>query len=359
MAAMRPSVLALVLAAAACGGDNLSPPAPGTPDAAVPGTPDAAVPTPDASTMPATLAETGLCLDASCATISPDVHYYEPRWFLWSDGATKRRWIYLPDGAQIDTTDMNAWRFPTGTKLWKEFTRDGTRVETRLYMKNGPGDLDWYQVAYVWNATQDQAVATPAGEMNANGTQHDVPSRSDCRKCHDRVPGRVIGFSALQLDFDAPQAQLDLADLVAMGWLSSPPTAPAQAGDPYFALPSDATQLDLDALGYLHVNCGHCHNPDSDVYQNVVPTAVFRLDVAHLATLADTTTYQTVVGQTPSIPVPNTTAMVEPGDPDHSEMYVRFTSTSPAIRMPPLGTELIDTSGQQTLHDWIAAIPIN
>jgi hypothetical protein len=356
---MRPFVLALVLAAAPLGGcgDNLHPGATPTPDGPA-ATPDGA-PGPDASATPATLADTGLCVDPSCATISPDVHAYEPRWHLWSDGATKRRWIYLPDGAQIDTSDMNVWHFPEGTKLWKEFTRDGTRVETRLYMKTGPADADWYQVAYVWNAAQDQAIATPGGMMNANGTEHDVPSRSDCRKCHDRIPGRILGFSALQLDWDAPQTQLDLDDLVQLGWLSAPPAAPGQTGDPYFALPSDATGTDVAALGYLHVNCGHCHNPDSDVYQNVVPTAVFKLDVDHLGTLADTSTYQTVVGQTPSIPVAGTTLMVAPGDPDHSEMYVRFTTTNVAIRMPPLGTEIVDATAAQTLHDWIAAIPTN
>ena len=33
---------------------------------------------------------------------------------------------------------QDSWRFPQGTKLWKEFTRDGVRVETRLLQKVGP-----------------------------------------------------------------------------------------------------------------------------------------------------------------------------------------------------------------------------
>ena len=73
--------------------------------------------------MPATLLDTGLCVDAACTQISAGIYAYTPRFALWADGATKRRWIYLPPGTQIDTTDMDHWEFPVGTKLWKEFTR--------------------------------------------------------------------------------------------------------------------------------------------------------------------------------------------------------------------------------------------
>ena len=45
----------------------------------------------------------------------------------------------VPEGEQIDTSDMNEWRFPAGTKLFKEL-RDGVRVETRLMLKTGAGD---------------------------------------------------------------------------------------------------------------------------------------------------------------------------------------------------------------------------
>src|SRR5262249_11371635 len=155
------------------------------------------------------------------------------------------------------------------------------RVETRMYWKQGPTDADWYQVAYVWNAAQDMAVATPLGEMNANGTQHDVPSRSDCRKCHDRVGGRILGFSALQLDVPAASTgvgapAIDLDYLVGHGLLTNPPTKTGVAG-PYFPLWPDATPEASAALGYLHANCGHCHNDTSDVF-SVCPR-IFKLDV--------------------------------------------------------------------------------
>src|SRR5688500_4148724 len=71
---------------------------------------------------PMTLMDTGLCVDAACTQIASGIHAYTPRWELYSDGATKRRWIYLPAGAKITTTNNDHWEFPVGTKLWKEFT---------------------------------------------------------------------------------------------------------------------------------------------------------------------------------------------------------------------------------------------
>src|SRR5450432_1007639 len=104
---------------------------------------------------PLTLFDTGLCVDRACIQISPDVQTYTPQFALWADTASKRRWYKLPPGTQIDTTDMDHWVFPVGTKFWKEFTRDDgmghdIRVETRLVMRIGPGDqqADWFYVSY-------------------------------------------------------------------------------------------------------------------------------------------------------------------------------------------------------------------
>jgi hypothetical protein len=318
--------------------------------------PDSSGP-PDANLMPATLLDTGLCVDAACKEISPGVHAFAPRWTLWSDGATKRRWIYLPPGAQIDTTDMDTWHFPVGTKLWKEFTRGTVRVETRLFWKYGPTEAEWFQVAYVWNADQTQAVATPAGAMNANGTEHDVPGRIDCKHCHERTGGRILGFSAIQLDYDAPSTDLDLRDLVQMGALTKPPTGAGAVG-PYFPLWSDASANDVAAIGYLHANCGHCHNAGSDVVQ--ICPRLFKIEIGQLAgSKTATDTYATTVHQTPSIAVENGTYVITPHDADHSALFLHFTATGDAARMPPLATEIVDPTGQQVLHDWITAMPTN
>src|SRR5262245_30688341 len=87
------------------------------------------------SRAPEHLSETGLFADVARESLAPDIIAYAPRFQLWSDGADKRRWLWLPPGARIDTSDMDSWVFPVGTKFWKEFTRDGVRVETRLLEK--------------------------------------------------------------------------------------------------------------------------------------------------------------------------------------------------------------------------------
>ena len=40
-----------------------------------------------------------------------------PRYPLWSDGAEKQRYLSLPPGTQIDTSNMDDWKFPVGTRV--------------------------------------------------------------------------------------------------------------------------------------------------------------------------------------------------------------------------------------------------
>ena len=67
---------------------------------------------------------------------------FSPQYPLWSDGAAKARWIYLPPGTAIDTSDPDDWTFPVGTRFWKEFTFNGRKVETRLHVARVRGPLD-------------------------------------------------------------------------------------------------------------------------------------------------------------------------------------------------------------------------
>jgi hypothetical protein len=322
------------------------------PDASVDSKPiDAAI---DANPlMPAKLRETGLCANASCSVINPGILSYTPRWPLFIDGASKKRWLYLPPGTKIDTAEMSYWRFPVGTKLWKEFTRDNIRVETRLMMKVGPLDSEWFMVSFGWNATQDDAVALPNGKLDANGTMHDIPSRNQCRLCHDRTSGRVLGFSALELDVPAANGEVALNEMIASNSLT---VIPPGAGATKFPLPGVAQ--DQAALGYLHANCGHCHNPRSDVHDAKPIELMLQTD--RLATLAATPTYTTAVNVDGGA-VGGVTKLIKPGDTDGSQsvLMLRFNTTSAGIKMPLLGTETIDQAAVTLLKAWISSIPPN
>jgi hypothetical protein len=86
-------------------------------------------------TGPEKLSETGLYSDIATKTLAPDVMSYSVRFPLWSDGADKQRFLYLPAGSQIDTSWMDVWTFPIGTKAFKQFSLAGL-IETRM-LENG------------------------------------------------------------------------------------------------------------------------------------------------------------------------------------------------------------------------------
>src|SRR5690606_22937362 len=94
---------------------------------------------------PQLLSETGLYAALADGTLNPGVMPYEVQYPLWSDGSDKRRYLQLPAGARIDTASMDNWVLPVGTTAWKEFVRDGVRVETRMLRKQAQG---WQFVAY-------------------------------------------------------------------------------------------------------------------------------------------------------------------------------------------------------------------
>jgi len=336
---MRWPVL-VVLLVGGCGGGGGS--GDGGADDGAPGDAD--------STDPRTLADTGLYADPGSETLAAGVRPFTPRWPLWTDGATKRRWILLPD--DIDTSDMDYWQYPVGTKAWKEFTRDGIRVETRLLWKLGDGN--WLMRAFVWNQDQTEAVAVDDAVMDANGTDHDVPSPQDCQKCHRRMPDVLIGFTALELDYDGPAGHVDLAALVLGGELSTPITSTG-AGNPYFTMPDDPTGLITPALGVLHANCGACHNPRSDVHDIV--GVEWRLSTAFDTTWDTTPPYQTAVGVDTQLTVIQSglDQIVAPGDSANSVAHFRMNRRG-QYQMPPLGTELVDTAGVATVDAWIDSL---
>ncbi|MBL8683846.1 MAG: hypothetical protein JNK05_32035 [Myxococcales bacterium] len=305
--------------------------------------PIAAVPAHAAAnaTLPTLLSATGLYADTARQTLAPSVRPFQPRFQLWSDGAEKRRWFALPPNATIDTRDMNDWVFPVGSRFWKEFTRDGVRVETRLIQRTGSGPSDWAFMAYVWNDAGTEAIATPGGMADARGTNHDVPAADRCVGCHGGRMSRVLGFSAIQLSSDDAAQSALLNDLIADGLLTVAPTR-------NFELPGNETER--AALGYLHANCGHCHNTARPPRQGArcfdpQRELDFWLRVDALGSPATTPTYATAVGRA-----------VEPGHPERSAVVRLMSRRGGRLQMPPLATERVDASGVALVTAWIAGM---
>ena len=311
---MRACTLALVVA---CSDPDVSPP-----DAA-------ALPT----AMPQLLSQTGLYADIAAKTIAPGVSEFTPANVLWSDGAAKRRWYRLPPGAQIDSSDMDRWLLPVGTQFFKEFSRDGKRVETRVIWRvadTGDRERDTLVGAFIWNDTETEAEFAPEGQQNARGTEHDVPSAMLCWRCHVGEPGRALGFTALQL-----------GDVSAL-----PLSAPPPAGT-HYAAPNAA-------IGYLHANCGHCHNPKGVGW--VDSTMILRLGI-------DDRDAATVPAVMTTVGVPleqwigrGFTTRIVARDPDMSAAFYRLSQRAINVQMPPLATERVDVEGAQLIRTWIESL---
>ncbi len=313
-----------------------------------------------AAAPPASLRETGLYLDFDRREIDPSLTAFAPQYPLWTDGAAKRRWISLPPGTAIDASDPDAWVFPVGTRLWKEFAFGGQPVETRYIERRADG---WLYAAYQWTADGGNAVLVSSRGQGGTfplggGRSHAIPSVTDCRVCHELGRTPVIGFSLLQLSPDRdpgalhaePGApDLDLADLVAAGLLVGLP--PAFLETPPRISARDETER--VALGYMHGNCGHCHNADG-------PLRNLGLALRHVSGAAVEPGLATTVGKPIVDPAPGQTSdavlRIAPGDPARSALAQRVGSRWAALQMPPLGTEVVDEDAYKLIRKWIAEL---
>jgi hypothetical protein len=293
------------------------------------------------------LSETGLYDDLAADEVTRAAVEFEPNHQLWSDGATKRRWVALPSGATIDSSDPDHWRVPVGARFWKEFSVDGVRVETRLIERHGEGRDDYFMGAFVWRADGSDAELRPDGEKNARETAHDVPSQEHCGSCHEGEPGRILGFSALQLSREDRARGPTLAELADSGWLSDAPANPAAIRPPGRAETAAA-------LGYLHANCGNCHNLNGPAWPDTQMVLRLRVDEHEVES---TELYRSVVEQ----PLQNfadedATLRVVPGSPERSGVVVRMARRGPKEQMPPLASEVADDEGIALVSRWISAL---
>jgi len=301
---------------------------------------DAALSPRDVYAGPLLLSATGLYTSLAAGTLAADVLAYDVRFPLWSDGATKQRYLALPAGTQIDTSDANRWIFPVGTRAWKEFRVDGARVETRYFVKVAADR--WEHVAYLWRADGSDADARPSGLPDALDTTHDVPDLRACNDCHRGSADGLLGVSGLQL----ATGTLDplLPRLAAGGWLSAPITVST-------AVPGDAPAQ--AALGYLHANCGHCHG---DVHplgtqralRLALPLGVLTVDAAPLL--------RTALGAAMQHDVDGTTIGIVAGAPEASQLWVRMQHRSDQWQMPARGSEQVDIDGSAQVRRFIESL---
>lgn len=311
---------------------------------------------------PARLAETGLYEAGRVGVIDPGNRPFAPQYALWSDGAAKRRWVYLPPHATIDASVADEWEFPVGTRFWKEFSFAGRKVETRLMWR--ASSSRWVFASYRWNPEQTDAVlAHELGEPGvaavAPGRSHGIPAVADCLVCHGEKRPTALGFSALQLSPDrdplAIHGETVSADMVTLTTLMaerrlSPDPAALAAAPPRIRTANPETRA---ALGYLAANCGGCHNGRGEIAA-LGPTLVTRDLVADGDAVARALVGQKTKWQVPGRP-DGTSMLIDPDSPEQSAILVRMRSRQPSSQMPPLGTVLRDQAALDHLTRWVAS----
>jgi hypothetical protein len=319
-------------------------------------------------TPPACLSETGLYSDIATKTIAPSNLKFSPQYPLWTDGAGKKRWIYIPPGRSIDARRVDDWVFPVGTRLWKEFSF-GKRVETRYLEK--VGKRVWSYATYAWKEDESDAVLVPESGFPdhveiAPGIRHSIPGVGDCKTCHEGQ-GRdiVLGFTALQLspdrDPNAPHADSVTPDMINLKtlvdrkliahlperFISQPPAIAARS-------PQERA-----ALGYLSANCGGCHNA-TDPLSSVGMFLKRSVESTHATAELE---MKSVIGRASKYQIPDLgpdqSYRIYPGDPARSAIVYRMSSRDPYRQMPPLGTKIVDKEALALITRWIQGDLIN
>jgi hypothetical protein len=256
---------------------------------------------------------------------------YDVRYPLWSNGADKGRFLEIPAGSTIDTTDPDAWVYPDGTRLWKDFSIDGEMVETRLIEKLGG---EWLAGVYVWDG--DDAYLTDGTRQDLvlpSGAAYTVPSQFACKQCHEATMGHEepLGPNPFQLGDEG------LAQIASVLDVPPGPAPQLTTTDP----------IEAEVRGYLAGNCSYCHQPAGVVSFVSLIGLDFRYDAV------DTGLFDEVAQYWHANPYSNNgLPLVVPGDPDGSALV----GILEEMDMPPLAVNLPDEAHIATVRAWIAAM---
>lgn len=309
-----------------------------------------------AETPAATLSAYGLFEDAGASAPNHQLVAYDLTNPLFSDYATKQRYVFVPKGKTVNYDAMDAFAFPVGTVLVKTFgyapdlrapQTGAYKVETRLLIHKADG---WAALPYVWNQAQTEAVYTPIGAKRDIDTispsgemlhfTYSVPNTNQCKTCHQSKHDiEPIGPKARNLNHDG-QLEAWAAQGRLVGLPASAPSVPS-AFDP------DA-RIDLRARAYLDINCSHCHKADgsasnSGLWLDWNETSAVRRGIGKHPTAAGRG-----AGRLDYI--------IEPGDPASSILAYRMASTEAGIAMPELGRSLQHTEGVALVNQWISSM---
>jgi uncharacterized repeat protein (TIGR03806 family) len=299
--------------------------------------------------FPRVLSEYGFFADGAQQLPAARVTPYALNTPLWSDGAEKLRFIYLPEGTQLAAGGAKdgggLLQFPVGSAIIKTFAfgtgADRRLIETRVLLHRADG---WVALPYRWNAEQTEAtlalaggrvdLVTPAGEA----ISYAIPNKNQCKSCHSKA-GEVIPIGPKARNLSAAW----LGQMVKAGRLD---TVPAGAG----SLPDWRTHASGPAAplarAYLDVNCAHCHQPGGAASNSGLDLRWEQDDPHAIGIMKRPVAAGRGAG--------GHEFSILPGQPDASILLYRMDSAEPGIAMPELGKSSVDKEGVAVVRRWIA-----
>ncbi len=305
------------------------------------------------------LSDYGLFADPGKQIPSQNVHPYDLITPLFTDYASKYRFVYVPPGRRVNYTDREVFDFPVGTVLVKTFAypadlrkpeQNVRLIETRLLIRQ---DTGWRAWAYVWNEQGNDAKLKLAGKRlavdvtgwdgNPLSIDYAVPNANQCKGCHALNKSITpIGPNARNLNREYG-SQNQIEAWVAKGLLFDVPPI----GDVPRAVDwTDASaSLDGRARSYLDVNCAHCHR-DGGAASN---SGLFLTDDESNAQSWGYLKRPVAAGRGSG----GLEYDIEPGSPERSILLFRMKSLDPGIMMPELGRSTVHSEAITMLEAWI------
>lgn len=276
---------------------------------------------------------------------SRSVHPYALNTPLWSDGADKLRFIYLPEGTRLTADGDGLLQFPVGAAIIKTFAfgegADRRLIETRVLLHRADG---WTALPYRWNAEQTEAtlalaggridLTTPAGEA----ISYAIPNKNQCKSCHGK-DGQVIPIGPKARNLSGEW----LETMVSMNMLDRLPEGAGSLPDWRAHASGPAAPL---ARAYLDVNCAHCHQPGGGASNSGLDLRWEQMEPHALGIFKRPVAAGRGAG--------GHDFSILPGQPDSSILLYRMNSAEPGVAMPELGKASIDTHGVAVVRRWIA-----
>jgi len=283
---------------------------------------------------------------------------------LFSDYASKYRFVWMPAGTSADYREEGVLEFPVGTIFAKSFAfpvdgRSGEErlIETRLLVRTKSA---WIPLPYVWNRGQTEAtlqiVPDPVAIHYADAAgrvrdfTYQIPNTNECHECHDNNKSlQPIGPKARNLNREYSYADGSDNQLVRwqrVGYLRGLAPAPLRAAEAIWDDPGSGT-LEERARAYLDSNCAHCHQPGGQAGYTGTDFRLKRSDLAGLGGCKRPNS----AGD-----VGRLTYDLVPGAPEESILIYRLESSAPKISMPQIGRAVVHEEGLKLLREWVASL---